>query len=40
MLEARARGVTIQKDPKNPVRLVVSGVEERRFKDYKVFDVS
>jgi hypothetical protein len=40
MLEARARGVTIQKDPKNPVRLVVSGFEERRFKDYKVFEVS
>ena len=40
MLEARARGVTIQKDPKNPARLVLSGVEERRFKDHKVFDVS
>jgi hypothetical protein len=40
MLEARARGVTIQKDPKNPARLVVSGMEERRYKDHKIFEVT
>lgn len=40
MLEARARGVTIQRDPRDPTRLVVTGMEERGFKDYKIFEVT
>lgn len=40
MLNSRYRGVTIQRDPKDPARLIVSGFEERRYKDFKVFEVS
>jgi hypothetical protein len=39
-LSASARGVTIARDPKNPTRLVVSGMEERRYKDHKIFELT
>ena len=39
-LSALARSVTIERDPRDPTRLVVSGMEERRYKDHKIFEVT
>lgn len=39
-LSAMARGVTIARDPRDPTRLVVSGMEERRCKDHKIFELT
>jgi len=39
-LSAAARGVTIVRDPRDPARLIVSGMEERRYKDHKIFELT
>jgi hypothetical protein len=39
-LSAAARGVTITRDPRDPARLIVSGMEERRCKDHKIFELT
>jgi len=39
-LSAMARGVTIVRDPRDPARLIVSGMEERRCKDHKIFELT
>ncbi|MDA0970505.1 MAG: FYVE zinc finger domain-containing protein [Planctomycetota bacterium] len=40
-LSCAYRRVTIARDPRDPARLVVSGImEERRYKDHKVFEVT
>jgi hypothetical protein len=39
-LSAMARGVTIARDPRDPTRLVVSGMEERRYKDHKIIELT
>jgi hypothetical protein len=39
-LSAMARGVTIARDPRDPARLIVSGMEERRCKDHKIMELT
>ena len=39
-LSAMARGVTIARDPRDPARLIVSGMEERRYKDHKIIELT
>jgi hypothetical protein len=39
-LSAMARGVTIARDPRDPARLIVSGMEERRYKDHKIVELT
>jgi len=40
VIDAPLRRVTIRRNPKDPNSLIVSGLEERRFKDFKVYQVS
>ncbi len=40
VIDAPLHRVTIRRNPKDPNSLIVSGLEERRFKEFKVYQVS
>lgn len=40
VIDAPQRRMTIRRNPKDPNTLIVSGFEERRYKDFKVYQVS
>jgi hypothetical protein len=40
VIDAQQRNVKIIRSPGNPNSLIVSGFEQRRFRDFKIIEVS